>query len=208
MAAGWSISPAGRCRCNTARSSPSIRRRGRPPACSTSRTWAACGSTAAGAEAFLDRLLTRKVIGMAPGKIRYSLVCNESGGILDDVLVYHLAVAAAWRVLPAGRQRQQSREDLSIGSQARWPGDDVKLDRQHDRDGHDRRPGPAGDRAVVQPLAGADDQLTSAITPARKRPSAAHAGIVSRTGYTGEDGCELIVPAETAVTVWESVLQR
>src|SRR5205809_3990221 len=43
-----------------------------------------------GADAFLDRLLTRKVIGMAPGKIRYSLVCNDSGGILDDVLVYHL----------------------------------------------------------------------------------------------------------------------
>src|SRR5688500_16268161 len=35
-----------------------------------------------GAEAFLDRLLTRKVAGMGPGKIRYSLVCNESGGIL------------------------------------------------------------------------------------------------------------------------------
>ena len=44
----------------------------------------------AGAAAFLDRLLTRKVVGMGPGKIRYSLVCNESGGILDDVLVYHL----------------------------------------------------------------------------------------------------------------------
>src|SRR5262245_55849077 len=43
-----------------------------------------------GSAAFLDRLLTRKVVGMAPGKIRYSLVCNESGGILDDVLVYDL----------------------------------------------------------------------------------------------------------------------
>ena len=43
-----------------------------------------------GAAAFLDRLLTRKVIGIGLGKIRYSLVCNESGGILDDVLVYHL----------------------------------------------------------------------------------------------------------------------
>jgi aminomethyltransferase len=43
-----------------------------------------------GATAFLDRLLTRKVAGMVPGKIRYSLVCNDSGGILDDALVYHL----------------------------------------------------------------------------------------------------------------------
>ena len=43
-----------------------------------------------GAAALLDRLLTRTVVGMEPGKIRYSLVCNERGGILDDVLVYHL----------------------------------------------------------------------------------------------------------------------
>src|SRR6478672_4706571 len=43
-----------------------------------------------GTAAFLDRLLTRKVVGMGLGKIRYSLVCNEDGGILDDVLVYHL----------------------------------------------------------------------------------------------------------------------
>src|SRR4029453_17825695 len=43
-----------------------------------------------GAAAFLDGLLTRKVIGMGPGKIRYSLMCREDGGILDDVLVYHL----------------------------------------------------------------------------------------------------------------------
>jgi aminomethyltransferase len=48
-----------------------------------------------GAAAFLDRLLTRKIIGHGPGKIRYSLVCNESGGILDDVLVYHLQAAVA-----------------------------------------------------------------------------------------------------------------
>src|SRR5262245_12657224 len=43
-----------------------------------------------GAGAFLDRLLTRKVVGMGPERIRYSLVCNDDGGILDDVLVYHL----------------------------------------------------------------------------------------------------------------------
>jgi aminomethyltransferase len=40
--------------------------------------------------AFLDRIMTRKIEGMEPGRIRYSLVCNQRGGILDDVLVYHL----------------------------------------------------------------------------------------------------------------------
>ncbi|MDP6057261.1 MAG: glycine cleavage system protein T, partial [Pirellulaceae bacterium] len=44
----------------------------------------------AGSAAFLDQLLTRRVVGIGAGLIRYSLVVNESGGILDDVLVYYL----------------------------------------------------------------------------------------------------------------------
>ena len=44
----------------------------------------------ANAAQFLDRISTRAVMPMQPGKIRYSLVCREDGGILDDVLIYHL----------------------------------------------------------------------------------------------------------------------
>ena len=43
---------------------------------------------------WLDGLTTRRVAGIAPGKIRYSLVCNQAGGILDDVLVYYLPDAS------------------------------------------------------------------------------------------------------------------
>src|SRR5262245_39870366 len=39
---------------------------------------------------FLDDIVTRRVIGMRPGQVRYALVTNDSGGILDDVLVYHV----------------------------------------------------------------------------------------------------------------------
>ena len=46
--------------------------------------------TGAGALALLDRLVTRRVADSKPGGIRYALVTNEQGGILDDVLVYHL----------------------------------------------------------------------------------------------------------------------
>ena len=44
----------------------------------------------AGAARFLDRLLTRRDLDLPVGKIRYSLVTNEEGHVLDDVLVYHL----------------------------------------------------------------------------------------------------------------------
>ena len=43
---------------------------------------------------FLDSLTTRRVAGVDVGRIRYSLMTNEAGGILDDVLVYHLADSA------------------------------------------------------------------------------------------------------------------
>ena len=52
-----------------------------------------------GAEALLDRLLTRRVTGLKPGQIRYSLMTNERGGILDDVLVYHLGEWPAFKTV-------------------------------------------------------------------------------------------------------------
>ena len=57
----WSISPAGRCRCSTRRSSTSTRPRAPRSACSTSRTWAGFASTGRRRAAFLDRLVTRRV---------------------------------------------------------------------------------------------------------------------------------------------------
>src|SRR5690242_2266162 len=42
------------------------------------------------AQRFLDSLLTRRIDDMTPGQVRYSLVCNETGGVLDDILVYQI----------------------------------------------------------------------------------------------------------------------
>ena len=53
----------------------------------------------ADAAAFLDRLLTRRVTDLEVGQIRYSLITNEQGGILDDVLVYHLIDADQTRFM-------------------------------------------------------------------------------------------------------------
>ena len=53
----------------------------------------------AGVAAFLDSLLTRRVADMGVGKIRYSLMTSESGGILDDVLAYRLDDLIACRIL-------------------------------------------------------------------------------------------------------------
>lgn len=154
--------------------------------------------------AFLDRMLTRQVQGMSLGKIKYSLVCNETGGILDDVLVYHLqehgggpfhllVVNASNRrkILEWLRSHLQSGEEVTIT--------DLTQDT-----GMIAVQGPAA-LACVEPLVGTDLGGLAYYT-GTQTTICGQLGLLSRTGYTGEDGCELIVPGAAAVEIWEKIL--
>ncbi|MBP86029.1 MAG: glycine cleavage system protein T [Planctomycetaceae bacterium] len=156
------------------------------------------------AEAFLDRLLTRRVVGLAPSLVRYSLMTNEKGGILDDVLVYHMRSAGGESfyllVVNASNREKivswidaQRRDDEEIGF------------RDETRE--------AAMLAVQGPnaLATVEEALGLSIEPMKYYTAAVseiggQSAIVSRTGYTGEDGCELIVPADTAVSIANRLL--
>ena len=85
--AGWSTSPAGACRCSTRRSSKSTtpRARGRRVRHQAHGPAAVPGENAA---RFLIRWSRAASPTLEAGQIRYGLVCNDDGGILDDVLVY------------------------------------------------------------------------------------------------------------------------
>ena len=156
-----------------------------------------------GSAPFLDRLLTRKVVGMGPGKIRYSLVCNEAGGILDDVLVYHLEAfgGGLYHMLVVNAS---NREKILAWLKAQKKSmDDVNV---RDRTAETAMIAIQGPRAlrIMEPLVGADvgglAYYTGVETTICRQP-----GIVSRTGYTGEDGCEVIVPAAAAEEIWERI---
>jgi aminomethyltransferase len=156
------------------------------------------------AAAFLDRLLTRKVAGMGPGKIRYSLVCNESGGILDDVLVYHLDEhgGGPYHLLVVNASNREKilgwlRSHLKSS-------DEVTLTDRTFETAMIAVQGPAALR-IAEPLVGTDLGGLGYYTGC-ETTIAGRSAIASRTGYTGEDGCELIVPADAAVEVWEKIL--
>ncbi|HEX5106453.1 MAG TPA: glycine cleavage system aminomethyltransferase GcvT [Pirellulaceae bacterium] len=158
----------------------------------------------AGVAAFLDRLLTRKVSGMGPGRIRYSLVCNESGGILDDVLIYHLQEhgGGLYHLLVVNAS---NREKIVSWLQSHLPAaNDVQLADRTTETAMIAVQGPAALK-IVEPLVGADLGGLGYYT-GLETTICGHHGIASRTGYTGEDGCELIVPVAAAVEVWEKVL--
>ena len=157
-----------------------------------------------GAAGFLDRLLTRRVLGIEPGQIRYSLVTNESGGILDDVLVYHLQdppeSSYYLLVVNAGnRQKIVSWIEPHLAD-----AQNVGFTDQTLSTAMIAVQGPGALKAAQSLLADRLDDLRyyqGSVTRIGNGP-----GVVSRTGYTGEDGCELIVPGESAVAVWQQVL--
>lgn len=159
--------------------------------------------TGPGAGRFLDRLLTRRVLDMPVGKIRYSLVTNEAGGILDDVLAYHLAeVDVAYRFLVVNAS---NREKIVAWIQKQLqPADETTLLDLTQETAMIAVQGPLANELLAS-LLPVDPIGMGYYTAVTTQLNGAEI-IVSRTGYTGEDGCELIVPSNIATSLWSQIL--
>jgi len=157
-----------------------------------------------GAAAFLDRLVTRRVTDMTPGRIRYGLVVNESGGVLDDVLTYRLQATGAGEyhclVVNAGNREKilawlaphlADARDVTMQDMTR-PWSMIALQ------------GPYA-LELVKPLL-ADDPAKLKYYTGQETKIGGALGVVSRTGYTGEDGVELMLDAAHAPGVWERLI--
>jgi aminomethyltransferase len=154
------------------------------------------------AEAFLDRIVTRRIAGMKLGQIRYALVTNEQGTILDDVLVYRLP-----------RQQGGDFFALVVNASNRNKIKNWILQHQGNLDlGFEDRTFDSGMMAVQGPRA---LEFMAAHTRHDPRELAYYTGVrtevfgaevlLSRTGYTGEDGCEIVAPNEDFVAIWDRV---
>lgn len=139
------------------------------------------------ARRFLERLCTRRISDMTAGQCRYSLVCNERGGVRDDVIVYRMDEDEFLVVVNAS-----NREKL-LGHFEQVRGDlGVKIDDQTTGTAMVALQGPK----VMELVSKFSKEI-----PTLKRYRFAVKNlmvlklIVSRTGYTGEDGVEAILPA-------------
>jgi aminomethyltransferase len=131
-------------------------------------------------------------------------VTNERGGILDDVLVYHLPQGKSgsyFLMVVNASNREKIVEWIPqwIGEHADVSFADVTVDTAMIA-----VQGPLA-RRLLQPQVEGDLSTIKYYHAAEMKVGGQDA-IVSRTGYTGEDGFELIVPASAAVKIWESVL--
>jgi aminomethyltransferase len=141
--------------------------------------------------AFLDRVCTRQIHGMSDGQVRYSLICNERGGCKDDVLVYKRADADYLMVCNAANREKVLRHFDAVKSQTRRSGGEFvfKLSDQTDKTAMVAIQGPN----VIKVMS----DFTRAVTDLKRYRFVEKSVLVakvmiSRTGYTGEDGVEVI----------------
>jgi aminomethyltransferase len=153
------------------------------PGCSTFRTWAGAN--------------------MPIGRIRYALICNQEGGVLDDVLAYRLlgdTFINDWLLVVNASNRLKILDWIA----------------QHRADLHVDVVDLTFDHAMVA-IQGPDsveiaERVTGAKLGALKYYESqglsryGASALVSRTGYTGEDGFEIILPRDAAVPLWEELL--
>ncbi|GAA4490986.1 glycine cleavage system aminomethyltransferase GcvT [Microbacterium panaciterrae] len=157
-----------------------------------------------GAAEYLDYALAGRLSALALGKAKYSLLLAEDGGIIDDVIVYRLGDDDFLIISNAG-----NRDAVSEALQARTTGRDVTVEDVSDAYALIAVQGPNAE-VILAETAGID---AVSVPWAEQKyyawASATYNGkplLLARTGYTGEDGFELLVPAEDAPVLWDAVV--
>jgi aminomethyltransferase len=154
-------------------------------------------TTGPDAEAFLQRVLSNDVTKLADGGAQYSVLCQEDGGVLDDLFSYRLGD----HFLTVTNASNHAGDSAWFRKHAE--GFDVELtDRLHDL-AMLAVQGPEA-RGIVAGIS--DGELPKRFKTATLTVAGQQGVLVCGTGYTGEDGVELIVPAAGATAVWDAVV--
>lgn len=152
------------------------------------------------AEAFLQQMMTNDVTTLVPGQAQYTLMCYPDGGVVDDLLVYKLEDQHYMLVVNASNIDK----DWAWLQEHLIPG--VRMTNDSEQTALLALQGPL----AVDIIGKVTDTDVSSIEPFRFVQDAEVCGVkllLSRTGYTGEDGFELYVPADQAAVVWNGLMQ-
>ncbi|MBA4169752.1 MAG: glycine cleavage system aminomethyltransferase GcvT [Chloroflexi bacterium] len=152
------------------------------------------------AVAFLRHAVASDPGALVVGQAQYSMLCQDDGGIIDDLIIYRLADGRFWVVCNASNREAvvEQLDELLVRGDF-----DASLDDRSDRTALVAPQGPNA-AALVAELTDVDLDAIGNYRSAR----GAVAGIdclVARTGYTGEDGFELFCDADRARELWEAV---
>jgi len=149
----------------------------------------------------VQKLVTNDLSKLKLGQAQYNMLCNEKGGVIDDLVVYrrqedetYICVNASNRATDFDWMRSR------LASQ-------VKLEDQSDETALIALQGPQAENILCS---AADPNVVRALKFywAAETPVFGRAAYVSRTGYTGEDGFELYVANEYAIEIWERLMEN
>ncbi len=153
----------------------------------------------ADAAAFLRRLVANNIDKLTtPGKALYTCMLNEEGGILDDLIVYYFA-EGDYRIVVNAATRAQ--DLIWIHQQA--AGFEVDIAERAEL-ALLAVQGPRAEQQLCQQMSEQADAIRSL-----KPFNALRDGetTIARTGYTGEDGFEIMLPAAAAVALWQGLIE-
>ena len=147
------------------------------------------------AERYVNHIFTNDVTGMSAGKILYGMMCYENGGVVDDLLVYKCGENEFFLVINAA----------NIDKDWEWiqehsKGYNVKLDHQSDSYGELAVQGPESEQ-VMKEVLGIDGSDLTFYTFKQIGDV-----IISRTGYTGEDGFEIYAAPNYINECWDKLV--
>ncbi len=150
---------------------------------------------------FLDRVLTRDIASMHRGKALYTFLLNETGGIIDDLIVYCLEPGSGYLLCVNSSNRDKDYAWMAKQNTERATVRDMSEDFSMLA-----LQGPAAS-AILQACLGFDDAGLRPFSFAVKDTPAHGELIVSKTGYTGAGGVEIFLDAKAAPALWQAFIK-
>lgn len=151
--------------------------------------------------AFVDYLMTNDISKVVDNQIVYTFMCSPDGGVVDDLLVYKMADDDYYLVVNASNTDKDYKWILEQKGNF-----DVEITNISDTVGEVAIQGPLAQK-VLQKLTETDLNTITFFTLNRKVDINGVECMVSRTGYTGEDGFEVYTTNEGVVKVWNDILE-
>jgi len=151
-----------------------------------------------GAVAWLNTVLANDLDRISAGQAQYSMLLNEEGGVVDDLIVYRWSDDGAY-VIP----NASNAVNVVATLRAQVP-EGITIDDQHETHGIIAVQGPrSAEVLAVLGLPTEHDYMSMEMAQWHEAPI-----VVCRTGYTGEHGYELIAPNEVLVDLWDALVEK
>ncbi len=155
------------------------------------------------AEKFVNHIFTNEIRGFEPGKVLYGMMLHPDGGVVDDLLVYREFEPDHFLLVVNAANIDKDYEWIL----AQTAGYDVKVVNDSDNWGQIAVQGPGAEKVVTEVLGLAEAAALTFYTYYEAQWNG-HRMVVSRTGYTGEDGFELYTTCEDIKEIWNKLLDN